>query len=136
MLGARGPGWRSASLSSDAFCSSLAVSIPSQLLEGAYSQCRLAGRCRPPGPLQCPFLPAGSRGGGRWKALNWNMMGLMDDPSGVGRVCVCACTCVSVWRGSEWEWHVSRDTEQDRVGGGGELELGEECGQERGGRER
>ena len=47
-------------------------------------------------------------------------------------MCVCACTGVSVWRRSEWEWHVSRD----RVGGGGELELGEECGQERGGRER
>lgn len=51
-------------------------------------------------------------------------MGLMDDPSGVGRVCVCVCTCVSVWRGSEWEWHVSRDTEQDRVGGGGRAGIG------------
>ena len=57
-------------------------------------------------------------------------MGLMDDLSGVGRVCVCERTCVSVWRGSEWEWHVSWET----GGTGGELELDEECGQEQGGK--
>lgn len=31
-------------------------------------------------------------------------------------MCVCERTCVSVWRGSEWAWHVSRETGWGGVG--------------------